>query len=82
MMGRQRFRYDIRREDLERLRAAGYGRIPIAQLYGCEQTTITYWLRKFGLPTAQPRVGPSRAKIEAMLKAAEEWGTANARRAT
>lgn len=45
-------KYDIRKEHLEQMRAAGMGRISIAKVYGCEESTITHWLRKYGLPTS------------------------------
>ena len=44
-------RYDIRKEHLEKMRVAGMGRIAIAKVYGCDESTITYWLRKYELPT-------------------------------
>lgn len=45
-------KYDIRKEHLEQMRAAGMGRNAIADVYGCDPSTITYWLKKHGLSTA------------------------------
>ena len=45
-------KFVFEREHLQKLRDAGWGRQRIADLYGCDQTTVRYWLVKFGLDTA------------------------------
>lgn len=64
--------FDIRKEDLERLRTAGYGRIAIAKVYGCHETTIRHWLVKYGLPTTNALIQPDRARMERLLRMAAE----------
>ncbi len=63
--------FDIRKEDLERLRAHGYGRIAISKVYGCHETTIRHWLVKYGLPTTNPLTKPSESRMQQLMRAAE-----------
>jgi DNA invertase Pin-like site-specific DNA recombinase len=70
MTGRPR-KYDIKREDLIRLREAGYGRTLIAKVYGCDQATIRHWLIKYDLPTIAPRIRPAWRIMNQLMSAAE-----------
>lgn len=47
-------KYDIRKEHLKQMRAAGMGRNAIADVYGCDPSTIRHWMVKFGLETRSP----------------------------
>jgi Meiotically up-regulated gene 113 len=62
--------YDIRKEDLERMRAAGLGRVLIAKTYGCDSTTIRHWLIKYGLETIQAPKPPSQYRMDQLLSQA------------
>lgn len=61
--------FDIRKDDLTRMRSAGLGRIMIAKVYGCHETTIRHWLIKFDLPTALPKRKPDRARMRRLIEA-------------
>lgn len=62
--------FDIRKEDLERMRAAGLGRNLIAKVYGCHPFTVRHWLIKYGLPTQRPLKQPDRARMERLIQMA------------
>lgn len=68
--GRPR-KYDIKREDLIRLREAGYGRVMIAKVYGCDQSTVRHWLIKYGLPTVGPKIRPAWRIMNQLMSAAQ-----------
>lgn len=46
--------YDLNRDVLMRLREAGLGRIRIAKIFHCQDTTVRAALVKHGLPTGRP----------------------------
>ena len=48
-------RYDVTKEDLERMRDARISVDAIAKFYGCHHTTVMHWLDRYGLdPVLRP----------------------------
>lgn len=52
-MARRKYNWD--RDRLAYLREQGLGTWRIAKIYGCDQSTVRYWLEKFELPTDTKR---------------------------
>jgi hypothetical protein len=57
------------KEQLIRMREARMGTPSIAKAVGCDQSSIRYWLKKYGLPTGrvQPAT-PSDGQVDAWIE--------------
>jgi hypothetical protein len=49
-------RYAVSRPQLEKWRAQGEGAETIAARFGCQPSTVRFWLRSFGMPTTLPLI--------------------------
>lgn len=64
-------RYRVSESHLRRLRQEGLGCSQIAKIYGCDPSTVRFWLQKFGIPPAGPIVSLKDADID---RAIERFG--------